>query len=258
MAKATILGSGTSFGVPVVGCSCDVCTSHDPRDRRTRTSGVVETEDGTRILIDTPPELRLQLIGARVARVDAVLYTHDHADHVHGIDDLRAMSVANGPLELYGAADVLERIANRFRYIFDDAVRPPRGTSKPELVPVPVASGRPIPLGGLSVIPLEFDHGTMTVYGYRFGDFAYLTDVKKAPPQSRKALTGVRYLVVNALFEKTHPTHLSIPEAIALAHEIGAERTYLTHLTHRYSHEALKARLPDDVEPAYDGLVIEW
>lgn len=258
MAKTTILGSGTSFGVPVVGCSCDVCTSSDSRDRRTRTSALVETEDGTRILIDTPPELRLQLIGAGVGRVDAVLYTHDHADHVHGIDDLRAMSVSNGPLELYGAADVLDRIGQRFRYIFDDAVRPPRGTSKPELVPVPVANGQLIPLGGVTVLPLEFGHGTMTVYGYRFGDFAYLTDVKTAPAESRRALAGVRYLVVNALFEKSHPTHLSISEAIALAHEVGAERTYLTHLTHRYSHEALHAKLPDDVEPAYDGLVIEW
>jgi phosphoribosyl 1,2-cyclic phosphate phosphodiesterase len=123
---------------------------------------------------------------------------------------------------------------------------------------VSIASGDQLPLGGVTVVPLEFWHGTMTVYGYRFGPFAYLTDVKSVPEESRKALAGVRYLVVNALFDRPHPTHLSIPEAIELARDLGAEQTFLTHLTHRFTHEGMKAMLPPGIEPAYDGLVIEW
>ena len=137
--QLTVLGSGTSFGVPVVGCSCDVCTSADPRDRRTRTAAVIDDFDtGARLLIDTPPELRIQLVERGIGSVDAVLFTHDHADHVHGIDDLRALSVRNGTIPVYGPADTLERLSRRFDYIFDSGVRPPKGSSKPELTPSPI------------------------------------------------------------------------------------------------------------------------
>ncbi len=256
--ELTILGSGTSFGVPQVGCDCAVCRSDDPRDRRTRVSALVDTDAGTRILIDTSPELRLQLLAAGVSAVDAVLYTHDHADHVHGIDDLRAVSVRHGQLPIYGPADVLERLTARFPYIFDAAVQPPRGTSKPELVPRPLEAGTPVTIAGCDVLPLAFSHGTMRVFGYRLGDVAYVTDVKTVDADAIARLRGVRVLVLNALFEKPHPTHLSIPEAIAVAQAIGAERTVLTHLTHRTAHADLAARLPAGIEPAYDGLRIAF
>ena len=253
--RLTILGSGTSFGVPVVGCDCGTCTSDDPRDRRTRVSAVVEVTGGPTLLIDTAPELRLQMLAAGVARVDAVLYTHDHADHVHGIDDLRVMSVRSGRLPVHGPPEVLQRIARRFDYIFDDRIRPPDGTSKPELVPVPLEAGEPADILGIPVLPLEADHGTMRVYGYRIGTVAYLTDVKRLSDETVGLLGGLEVLVLNALFDQPHPTHLSIPEAVALARRIGARQTFLTHIPHRTRHAVLAAQLPAGVAPAYDGLV---
>ncbi len=254
--RVVVLGSGTSMGVPVLGCSCDVCTSSDPKDKRSRVAAVIDGNDGGRILVDTPPELRLQLLAAGVATVDAVLFTHDHADHVHGIDDLRVMSQRNGELSLYGPSDTLDRIVRRFDYIFDPAVVAPEGTSKPKLRPSSLTAGESRRIAGIDVLPIALSHGVMTVYGYRFGSFAYLTDVKTVTDEAIAALVGVRVLVLNALFDRPHPTHLSIPEAIDVALAIGAEQTYLTHLTHRYSHQDLSTRLPDGIEPAYDGLTL--
>ncbi len=256
--RAVVLGSGTSMGVPVLGCSCEVCTSSDPRDKRTRVAAVIDGGDGRRILIDTPPELRLQLLSADVGTVDAVLFTHDHADHVHGIDDLRAISQRNRELPLYGPQDTLDRIVRRFDYIFDPAVVAPEGTYKPDLSTSPLNAGEPAQIAGIDVLPIELSHGVMTVFGYRFGPFAYLTDVKSVPDDALASLSGVRVLVINALFDRPHPTHLSIPEAVALAERVGAEQTYLTHLTHRYRHQDLSERLPEGVEPAYDGLTLTF
>ena len=256
--QAVVLGSGTSMGVPVLGCTCPVCRSDDPRDRRTRVGGLVEGADGRRILIDTPPELRLQLLSAEVDAIDAVLYTHDHADHVHGIDDLRAISRRNGALPLYGPADTLERISHRFDYIFDPAVVAPQGTSKPNLEPRPLEAGREVEIAGMRVLPIALSHGAMTVFGYRFGPFAYLTDAKTVPDEAIAALRGVRVLVLNALFDRPHPTHLSISEAIDVARTVEAEQTFLTHLTHQFSHKELAARLPEGVAPAYDGLRVTF
>ncbi len=261
--RLTILGSGTSFGVPQIGCACAVCRSDDPRDRRTRVSAVVEGDEragarGRRLLIDTPPELRLQLIGAGVDSVDAVLYTHDHADHMMGIDDLRALSVRFGRLPVYGPADTLERLAGRFGYIFDASVPSLPGTPRPELTTVPLPAGHPVTIAGLPVLPLAFEHGPLTVYGYRVGPLAYLTDVKQVPPGALDQLRGLRVLVLSALLDRPHPTHLSIDEAVDTARAIGAERTLLTHLTHGHSHADLLGRLPRGIEPAYDGLVISF
>jgi phosphoribosyl 1,2-cyclic phosphate phosphodiesterase len=256
--ECVILGSGTSFGVPVLGCDCPVCTSADPRDRRTRVAALVTGDDGRRILIDTPPELRLQLLRAGVGDVDAVLYTHDHADHTHGIDDLRAISGRRGSLAVYGAADTLARLGARFPYIFDARIRPQPGTSKPELVTQPLAPLVPTTIAGLPVLPLPVPHGDMTVFGFRIGALGYVTDAKRVDPDVIAALRGVRVLVVNALFDRPHPTHLSIDEAVAVGRAVGAARTVLTHLTHRHSHAALAARLPEGVEPAHDGLTIAF
>ncbi len=255
--RLTFLGTGTSFGVPQIGCRCRVCTSPDPRDERTRTGAVVETETGTRLLIDTPPELRLQLVRNNVDRVDAVLYTHDHADHVHGLDDLRAISVRRDTaLPVYGSADTLRGLARRFSYIFDDAIRPLPGTSKPEGRMHVLEPGVPVVIGDAEVTPAEVPHGQVSVFAYRIGPLAYVTDAKRIPPAALSLLTGARVLVLNALFRTEHPTHLSIPEAIAASRLVGAERTYLTHLTHDNLHADLEAELPDGILPAFDGLTV--
>jgi phosphoribosyl 1,2-cyclic phosphate phosphodiesterase len=257
--RLVLLGTGTSFGVPQIGCDCATCTSSDPRDRRGRSAALIETR-GRRLLIDTPPELRLQLTGAGVARVDAVLFTHAHADHVHGIDDLRAISTrhaASGSIPVYGPPDALAELSRRFNYIFDDAVQPPAGTSKPRLAAFPLAPGTPASVAGIPVLPLALPHGDLVVYGYRIGPVAYLTDVKRVPDAVRAQLAGLDLLVLNALLPKPHPLHLSIPEAVAAAQAIGARRTLLTHLTHDRRHADLAASLPAGIEPAYDGLVVD-
>jgi phosphoribosyl 1,2-cyclic phosphate phosphodiesterase len=255
--KLTFLGTGTSFGVPDIGCHCRVCRSPDPRDRRTRVGAVVETDAGTRLLIDTPPELRIQLVANAIDRVDAVLYTHDHADHTHGIDDLRAVSRRReSHLPIYGSAETLDGISQKFRYIFDDSPPPP-GSSKPEGQGHVLEAGVTATIGGVDVTPVGVPHGRLTVFGYRIGPLAYVTDAKVLPPSTVDALRGASVLVVNALFWTEHPTHLSIPEAIAVAREIGAERTYLTHLTHDNFHADLEAELPRGVVPAFDGLTVK-
>ena len=255
--KLTFLGTGTSFGVPQIGCRCAVCRSPDPRDRRTRVGAVVETDNGTRLLIDTPPELRLQLVTSDIDRVDAVLFTHDHADHTHGLDDIRAISVRrDAPLPMYGPADALERLARRFPYIFDQSMRPLPGTSKPEGHARPLADGETLQIGDADVTAVSVPHGLVTVFAYRIGPLAYVTDAKSVPEPALDRLRGAKVLVINALFRTEHPTHLSVPEALRVAAEIGAERTYLTHLTHDNFHADLEAELPRGVAPAFDGLTV--
>lgn len=255
--QLTFLGTGTSFGVPQIGCDCDVCRSADPHDQRTRSAALVRA-NGATILIDTPPELRLQLIAGGIRDIDAVVYTHEHADHVNGIDDLRMFSVRGGaPLPLYGPAETLDRLREGFRYIFDESVTPFRGTSKPSLELRPLDAGVPVTIAGIPVLPLAFAHGHLRVFGYRFGPLAYLTDVKSVPEAERDRLRELDVLALNALWWRPHPTHLSIPEAIETAQSLGAARTYLTHLTHETGHAALAAELPAGIAPAYDGLTVE-
>lgn len=255
--RLIFLGTGTSFGVPQIGCHCPTCTSSDPRDRRTRSAALIETR-GRRLLIDTPPELRLQLVSAGVDRIDAVLYTHAHADHVHGIDDLRALSVRQGGvLPAYGPAATLAELAAKFPYIFDPRIVVHPGTSKPELAAHVLEPGRPATIAGVAVLPLALPHGDQEVFGYRVGPLAYLTDVKTIPDAVAAELAALDVLVLNALLPRPHPLHLSIPEAVAAAQRIGARRTFFTHLTHDATHAALAARLPAGIAPAYDGLVID-
>jgi phosphoribosyl 1,2-cyclic phosphate phosphodiesterase len=255
--RLTFLGTGTSFGVPQIGCDCAVCRSADPRDKRTRSGAALEA-GGATILIDTPPELRIQLIAAGLSRVDAVIYTHEHADHINGIDDLRTFSVRRRqPLPIYGPAETLDRLRASFNYIFDDAVRPYEGTSKPTLEMHALEPGRPVSVAGVQVLPLAFDHGHLRVFGYRIGSLAYITDVKSIPEAQRASLRGLDVLVINALWWRSHPTHLSIPEAVETAQALGARRTYLTHLTHETGHAALAQQLPEGIMPAFDGLSVE-
>lgn len=259
--KLRFLGTGTSFGIPVVGCSCDVCTSDDPRDTRYRHAALLENEaDGRTVLVDSPPELRLQLIAAGTTRIDAVWFTHTHADHTHGIDDLRVFSArSRRPLDAYAdprSADVLRQ---RFAYIFDPEYRPPEGTTKPEIRLVEFEPDSPVMVAGFEMIPLEVPHGDLTAFGFRLGELGYVTDAKRIPQPARDALAGVRILVLNALwFGNPHPTHFNIEEAIETAREIGAEQTFLTHLTHRVRHAALEHGLPPGIHPAHDGLVVPF
>ncbi|HEY6092084.1 MAG TPA: MBL fold metallo-hydrolase [Gemmatimonadales bacterium] len=255
--RLTLLGTGTSFGVPQIGCRCPTCTSTDPRDRRTRTAALIETR-GKHFLIDTPPELRLQLVAAGVDHIDAVLFTHAHADHVHGIDDLRALSVRQGTmLPAYGSRATLAELAAKFPYIFDPSIVVPAGTSKPELAPHALEPQTAVAIAGVPVLPLALPHGEHTVFGYRVGPIAYLTDVKAVPDRVVEALEDLEVLVLSALLSRPHPLHLSIPEAVETAQRIGARQTFFTHLTHEFTHQALAAMLPASLAPAYDGLVID-
>ena len=255
--RLTFLGTGTSFGVPQVGCYCAVCRSPDPRDKRTRVGAVVESAGGTRLLLDTPPALRLQLIANSIDRVDAVLFTHDHADHTHGLDDIRAISVRrDAPLPMYGSAATMQSLHDKFRYVFDESMRPMPGTAKPEGHTFIVEPDIPLTIGDLTVQPFTVPHGRFEVTAYRIGSLGYVTDAKSVPESGIALLQGVKVLVLNALFRTSHPTHLSIPEAVGIARQVGAGRTYLTHLTHENFHADLEAELPAGISPAFDGLTV--
>jgi phosphoribosyl 1,2-cyclic phosphate phosphodiesterase len=200
----------------------------------------------------------LQLIGAGVSRVDAILFTHDHADHVHGIDDIRALSdLGAGPIEMYGPPDTMARLANRFPYIFDDSIKALPGTSKPEGRPHAVQPGKTFRIADVDVTPVAVPHGPISVYGYRIGNLGYVTDAKELPDDAIQAFRGVDVLVINALFWKPHPTHFSIPEAVSAAKKVGARETWLTHLTHRTAHADLEKELPSGIAPAFDGLTVQ-
>lgn len=256
--RLTFLGTGTSFGIPVVGCGCEVCTSNDPRDRRLRHAAVVRQDD-VAVLIDTPPDLRAQLLQSGLTRVDAVWFTHDHADHTHGIDDLRVFSARlRQHLPAFASPETAASLRRKFAYIFDPAYQPPEGTTKPEVRLHEFDPAGPVNVAGLEFSPLPVPHGDMTVWGFRCGDLGYITDAKLLPPEVEAALRGVKVLVLNALwFGRPHPTHFNVEEAVAAANRIGAPRTYLTHLTHRLRHGDMLERLPQHVRPAYDGLTIQ-
>ena len=207
---------------------------------------------------DTPPELRLQLTREGVGAIDAVLFTHDHADHTHGIDDLRAFSAATGrAVPAYASPETAAGLMRKFPYIFDDALKPLPGTYKPEGHLEVLEPGVAREIAGVPVTPFYVPHGVVRVFGYRIGPLGYVTDAKVLPDDAVEVLRGVRVLVLNALFHRPHPTHLSIGEAVEAARRVGAARTYLIHLTHHTSHASLEADLPPEVRPAYDGLTVE-
>jgi phosphoribosyl 1,2-cyclic phosphate phosphodiesterase len=257
--RLRFLGTGTSFGIPVIGCRCEVCTSDDPHDRRSRHGALLESDDATRrILIDTPPELRHQLLAAGVDRIDAVWFTHDHADHTHGFDDLRVFSARmRQRVPAFADPQNARSLRSRFAYIFDPHYAPPEGTTKPEIALTEFDPENIVDVAGFALLPLEVPHGDVRAYGFRVGNLGYVTDAKTIPQRARAGLRGVRVLVLNALwFGNPHPTHFNVEEAIDVAREIGAGQTYLTHLTHRLRHRVLAERLPPGILPAYDGLTI--
>jgi len=257
--RLTFLGTGTSFGVPVIGCSCAQCTSDDPRDQRSRHAALLSWGDGRRLLVDTPPELRLQLVREGVDRLDAIWYTHMHADHVHGIDDLRIFSMRTGEaIPAFASAQTRSDLEERFAYIFDPAQRTVAGFSIPHLTLNTLLPGREVEIERERFLPIELPHGAVRVLGFRVRGLGYITDAKSLPSEAIEALRGVRVLVLNALWwGDPHPGHFNVEEAVDAARAIGAERCYLTHLTHRVGHQELLGRLPPGVQPAYDGLMID-
>ena len=251
--KITFLGTGTSTGVPMIGCDCEVCLSEDPKNKRMRPS-ILITVNHHNILVDTTPEFRLQAIANGIRRVDAVLFTHSHADHMHGIDDLRIFSkTQEDPILCYGNPPTLARLQHAFDYIFSP------GHYKGLLPNIKLESvGGPFSLFGQTIEPIQVMHGKTEVLGFRLGDFAYVTDCGQIPDESMGLLFGVETLVLDALrWEPKHPAHLTIPEAIDVSQRLRAKQTYFTHMMHLVEHHETNARLPDGIELAYDGLVLE-
>jgi phosphoribosyl 1,2-cyclic phosphate phosphodiesterase len=245
------LGTGTSVGVPVVGCGCPTCTSSNPRNQRLRCALVVGLPEGM-LLVDTPPDLRTQLLREKIGVVHSVLFTHDHADHVFGLDDLRLFPYYLGrPLPVYCEEQVEARIRKSFDYAFAEA--PYAGGAVPQIEFRRITT-EPFAVLGARVIPMRLAHGRFEVLGFRFGNVAYCTDTNEIPPESRDLLRGLDVLVLDALRHKPHPTHYSLEEAVATARSLGARRTYFTHMSHELEHEATNAVLPAGMELAYDGL----
>ncbi len=256
--RLTFLGTGTSFGIPVIGCRCPTCISVDPRDRRTRNGALLSLPNGT-LLVDAPPELRLQLVREGVESIEAVWLTHLHADHVHGADDLRIFRFrARADMPVHVSAGSQFELLRRFPYIFDEAIQAPAGSTIPQFRLCGFEAFEEVEILGRTFIPVPVPHGSTTVYGFRVGSLGYITDGKSLPRRTLDVLRGVDVLVLNALWwGNPHPTHFNIEEAIEAAGKVGAKRTFLIHMTHRVRHQELLDALPDGVEPAFDGLSIE-
>ena len=250
--QLTILGSGSSAGTPVLGCQCDTCSSNDPKNKRTRCSSVIKLDNGKVILIDTGPDLRQQALREALTHVDAVLYTHTHADHLHGIDDLRAFcQIQKVQIPLYGSAQTMMHIAEKFGYTLRE---PSNFWELPVLKTNPIAG--PITLFDHTITPIPVKHGNTVIYGYRVGDIAYLTDVSAIPETSLSLLKGVKVLMLDCLRNSTHFTHINLEQSLAYARQINAESTYLIHMTHELEYHALTAQIPANVHVGYDGLKI--
>jgi len=251
-----LLGTGTSVGVPMVGCGCAVCRSDNPKNKRTRCSAVLGLPGGN-LLIDTTPDVREQLLREQIGIVHAVLYTHEHADHVFGLDDLRMMQFyLGGPVPLYCEPRVEDRIRKSFDYAFisDSQTHP---GAVPQLTFKRIGL-QPFEILGARVVPLRMKHGRrFEVLGFRFGNVAYCTDTNSIPPKSMELLTGLDVLILDALRPRGHATHFSLEEAVELAKQLAPKRTYFTHMSHELEHEATNAALPTNMELAYDGLRIE-
>lgn len=251
--KITVLGSGTSAGVPTLGCSCAVCHSADPRDNRLRPSIAVEF-DGHHVLIDITPDFRQQALRSRLPRLDAILFTHAHADHIMGLDDVRPFNFRQGaPIPIYGSADTIGQIKQTFSYIF--TVKKVE-TFIPKLE-VHALEGGSFDLFGVTFTPIPLKHGPAIIYGYRFGDSAYLTDHSDIPEESQALLQNLDVLFLDALRHKPHPTHSTVKKSLCHVATLQPKRAFLTHICHDLPHEETERSLPSHVRLAYDGLEIE-
>jgi phosphoribosyl 1,2-cyclic phosphate phosphodiesterase len=254
----TFLGTGTSVGVPMIGCDCATCQSTDPRNHRYRCSVLISTPQG-RILIDTPPELRLQMLRAKVPFVNAVLLTHYHVDHLFGLDDVRLFpKKLGGPLPLYCTYDVEEKVRQSFSYAFAPGVDGMPPGILPQLRFIRIENGRQFSLLGQRIVPIQLEHAAFEVQGFRIDDVAYCTDVSRIPDPSWPLLEGLRVLIIDALRVKPHPAHFSLGEALEVIARVRPARAYLTHMCHELEHEATQRTLPSNVQLAYDGLSFEF
>ena len=253
--KITILGTGASAGVPHVGCSCAVCVSSDPRNKRRRVSIHIQQGDSA-VLIDTSPDLRQQALDNHISKVDAVLYTHAHADHTHGIDDVRSYNYINqAPLPAYASAECFATLKHNFAYAFLPNTKE-YGWFRPSLVPHEVQPLVPFTAGSMTFLPFQQIHGKITSLGFRCGDFAYSTDVNFLPEESFAALAGVKCWVVDCLCRKPAPSHAHLDMTLEWIRRVKPERAILTHMNHEFDYEALARELPEGVEPGYDGMVV--
>lgn len=246
----TFLGTGTSQGVPVIACDCEVCTSADPRNKRLRTSILVEGDDKT-VVIDSGPDFRYQMLRAGVKHLDAIVFTHEHKDHVAGLDDIRAFNYKqSSPIDVYATTRVQEALKREFSYIFAEYKYP--GIPQINMHTIDLD---PFDIGSLHFIPVEVMHYKLPVLGFRIKDFTYITDAKTVSETEKQKLKGTKILVINALQTQSHISHFTLDEALLFAQEIGAEKTYLTHISHRLGrHYDISMQLPENIELAYDSL----
>lgn len=250
--QLTMLGVGSSAGTPMLGCKCDTCLSSDPRNNRTRCSSLIQLDNGKVILIDTGPDLRLQSLREKLTHIDAVLYTHTHADHLHGIDDLRSFcQIQRSQIPLYGNHDAMTHIAEKFGYTLRE---PGNFWDLPVLKTNPIHA--PFQLFDQTIIPIPIKHGSSDIYGYRIGDIAYLTDVSSIPKSSLLLLQGLKVLLLDCLRYTTHYTHINMEQSLQYASLINAESTFMIHMTHELEYTALSAQLPSNIHVGYDGLKI--
>jgi len=251
--KITLLGTGTSQGVPVIGCNCDACTSDDKRDDRLR-SGVFVQSDGVNVLIDTGPDLRQQMLKLKVRHLDAILYTHEHNDHVAGLDDIRPFNfMQKKDMPFYGLPRVLDDISRRFSYVF--AENPYPGSPRAKLHYI--EASQKFLVRDIQVEALDVMHGSLPILGYKFGDFAFVTDASALGEKSKNMIRGIKVLVLSALRRAPHHSHFTLQQAVDLATELEIETTYLTHISHDMGMTSeWEKELPDHVFPAYDGLEI--
>lgn len=250
--RVTFLGTGTSSGVPVIGCRCAVCTSPDIRNNRYRASILMQW-NGRNIVIDTGPEFRLQVLRAGLKSLDAVLVTHEHTDHIVGLDDVRFFTLRGATLPLYATARTAAYVRSIFPYIFGSPVTP--GTFRPSIKTHDIEG--PFELFGETVVPVQVLHGDLPIIGFRVGEFAYVTDCSAMPDEAVERLKGVNTLVLGALRKRPHPTHFTLQEAIEAANRVGPRRTLFTHLGHEIDHDATAAELPEGFSLAWDGLTLE-
>ncbi|WP_417938942.1 MBL fold metallo-hydrolase [Flagellimonas sediminis] len=250
----TFLGTGTSQGIPVIGSDHPVCLSKDPKDKRLRVSVLVSWDDYN-FVVDCGPDFRQQMLLHPIEKLDGILFTHEHADHTAGIDDIRPFFFRQGDIPIYAHQRVINSLKRRFDYIFADENRYP---GAPAVQVFEVTKDKPISLGGLNVIPIEAYHNRLQVFGYRFGEFVYLTDIKRVEEEEIKKIKGAKVLVVNALREEPHHSHFNLEEALEFAAIAGADKTYFTHISHLLGfHEEVEKRLPSNVHLAYDNLQLK-